>query len=155
MRLTTKSRYGARAIFDLAYHSSGMPVQIKDISKRQQIPQRYLEQIFHKLKGAKIVKSVRGPGGGYLLARPPEKITVGDIIQAMREPIDPVFCVDNEKDTTKKCSRSEECVTRQVWKEAGEKITEYFDSITVDDLCERAKNMGLKKDMKHPYDYSI
>jgi Rrf2 family protein len=155
VRLTTKSRYGARAIFDLAYHSSGVPVQIKDISKRQQIPQRYLEQIFHKLKGAKIVKSVRGPGGGYLLARSPENITVGDIIQAMREPIDPVFCVDDEKETTKKCDRTEECVTRQVWKEAGEKITEYFDSITVDDLCERAKNMGIKKDMKHPYDYSI
>jgi len=65
VRLTTKSRYGARAIFDIAYHSSGLPVQIKDISQRQQIPQRYLEQIFHKLKKAKIVKSVRGPGGGY------------------------------------------------------------------------------------------
>ena len=155
MRLTTKSRYCARAIFDLAYHSSGVPVQIKDISQRQEIPQRYLEQIFHKLKEAKIVKSVRGPGGGYLLARPPEKITVGDIIQAMREPIDPVFCVDQETDTAKKCSREEECVTRQVWKEAGEKITQYFDSVTIDDLCERAKDMGIKKDMKHPYDYSI
>ena len=155
MRLTTKSRYGARAIFDLAYHSSGVPVQIKDISKRQQIPQRYLEQIFHKLKGAQIVKSVRGPGGGYLLAKPPEKITVGDIIQAMREPIDPVFCVDDEKDTTNDCGRADECVTREVWKEAGEKITEFFNSITVDDLCERAKKMGIKKDMKHPYDYSI
>jgi Rrf2 family protein len=132
-----------------------VPVQIKDISQRQQIPQRYLEQIFHKLKGARIVKSVRGPGGGYLLARPPEKISVGDIIQAMREPIDPVFCVDDENETNKKCSRSEECITRQVWKEAGEKITEYFDSITVDDLCKRAKTMGIKKDMKHPYDYSI
>ena len=155
MRLTTKSRYGARAIFDLAYHSSGVPIQIKDISQRQEIPQRYLEQIFHKLKEAKIVKSVRGPGGGYLLARPAEKITVGDIIQAMREPIDPVFCVDQESDSSKKCSREEECVTRQVWKEAGEKITQYFDSVTVDDLCERAKDMGIKKDMKHPYDYSI
>ena len=155
MRLTTKSRYGARAIFDLAYHSSGVPVQIKDISQRQEIPQRYLEQIFHKLKEAKIVKSVRGPGGGYLLARPAEKITVGDIISAMREPIDPVFCVDQDSDSTKKCSREGECVTRQVWKEAGEKITQYFDSVTIDDLCARAKTMGIKKDMKHPYDYSI
>ena len=64
MRLTTKSRYGTRAIFDIAYHSVGMPVQIKDISKRQEIPPRYLEQIFHKLKGANIINSVRGPGGG-------------------------------------------------------------------------------------------
>ena len=155
MRLTTKSRYGARAIFDIAYHSSGLPVQIKDISQRQQIPQRYLEQIFHKLKKAKIVKSVRGPGGGYFLAREPGKITVGDIIQAMREPIDPVFCVDNDKKSSKKCSREAVCVTRHVWKEAGEKITEYFDSVTIGSLCERAQDMGIKKEMKHPFDYSI
>jgi len=155
MRLTTKSRYGARAIFDIAYHSAGMPVQIKDISKRQEIPPRYLEQIFQKLKKANIVKSVRGPGGGYVLAKHPNKITVGDIIQAMWEPIDPVFCVDSETKQNKKCSRAEECVTRLVWKEAGEKITKLFDSITISDLCEKARNLGVKKDMRHPFDYSI
>ena len=155
MRLTTKSRYGARAIFDIAYHSTGMPVQIKDISKRQEIPPRYLEQIFQKLKKANIVKSIRGPGGGYILAKEPDRITVGDIIQAMREPIDPVFCVEGENENPKKCSRTEECVTRLVWEEAGEKITEFFDSVTISDLCERARNMGVKKDMRHPFDYSI
>jgi len=155
MRLTTKSRYGARALFDIAYHSAGVPVQIKEISERQDIPQRYLEQIFHKLKKANIVKSVRGPGGGYVLAKDSKKITVGDIIQAMREPIDPVFCVDNETKQNKQCSRAEECVTRLVWKEAGEKITKFFDSITISDLCERAGSIGVKKDMKRPFDYSI
>jgi len=155
MRLTTKSRYGARAIFDIAYNSAGMPVQIKDISKRQEIPPRYLEQIFHKLKGANIINSVRGPGGGYVLARDPSKITVGDIVKAMKEPIDPVFCVDDGSENNKECNRSEQCVTKQIWKEAGEKITKYFDSVTISDLCERAKNMGVKKDMKHPFDYSI
>ena len=98
MRLTTKSRYGTRAIFDIAYNSAGMPLQIKDISKRQEIPPRYLEQIFHKLKGANIINSVRGPGGGYVLARDPSKITVGDIVKAMKEPIDPVFCVEDENE---------------------------------------------------------
>jgi len=155
MRLTTKSRYGARAIFDIAYHFAGIPVQIKDISKRQEIPQRYLEQIFQKLKKANIVKSVRGPGGGYVLAKNPNKITVGDIIQAMREPIDPVFCVDDETKRSKKCSKAEQCVTRLVWKEAGERITKFFDSITISGLCEKARDMGIKKDMKHPFDYSI
>jgi len=155
MRLTTKSRYGARAIYDIAYNSSGAPVQIKDISQRQQIPQRYLEQIFHKLKQAKIVKSVRGPGGGYLLARDPAKISVGEIIKAMRETTDPVFCVDNGDDSAHKCNRAEECVTRQVWKEAGEKITAYFDSVTVADLCQKAQKMGIKKNMHHRFDYSI
>ena len=155
MRLTTKSRYGARAIFDIAYNSSGAPVQIKDIAVRQQIPQRYLEQIFHKLKQAKVVKSVRGPGGGYLLAKEPAKITLTEIIKAMRESIDPVFCAENGSGAVKKCGRREECVTQQIWKEAGEKITEYFDSITVADLCQRAQRMGIKKNTQHRFDYSI
>ena len=155
MRLTTKSRYGVRAIFDIAYNSAGIPVKIKDISKRQEIPPRYLEQIFHKLKQSKIVKSVRGPGGGYVLTRDPNKITVGDIIRAIKEQIYPVFCVANKNEYNKSCSRTEQCVTRQIWNEAGEKITEYFNSITIGDLCKRARNMGLKKDVKHKFDYSI
>ena len=155
MRLTTKSRYGVRAIFDIAYNSAGMPVQIKDISKRQEIPPRYLEQIFHKLKQSKIVKSVRGPGGGYVLTSDPRKITVGDIIRAIKEPIYPVLCVDNKNEYNKMCSRAEQCVTRQIWIEAGEIITEFFNSITVGDLCKRARNMGVKKDVKHKFDYSI
>ena len=155
MRLTTKSRYGSRAIFDIAYHSAGRPVQIKDISRRQEIPQRYLEQIFQKLKKAKIVKSIRGPGGGYVLAKDSKEITVGDIIKAVREPIDPVFCVDNENKPNKKCSRADQCVTRLIWREAGERMTAFFDSVTINDLCEQGKSMGIKKDVKHPYDYSI
>ena len=155
MRLTTKSRYGVRAIFDIAYNYAGMPVQIKDISKRQEIPLRYLEQIFHKLKKSKIVKSVRGPGGGYVLTRDPSKITVGDIIRAMRESMELVFCVDNENGSSKRCSRAEQCVTRLVWEEAGEKIAKFFNSVTISDLCKRARNMGVKKDVKHKFDYSI
>lgn len=155
MRLTTKSRYGARAIFDIAYNSAGMPVQIKDISKRQAIPPRYLEQIFHKLKKSNIVKSVRGPGGGYILTNDPKKITVGDVIRAIKEPIYPVFCADEKDGHNKTCSKELLCVTRQVWVEAGEKITEYFDSITISDLCERARKMGITKDVKHTFNYSI
>jgi len=155
MRLTTKSRYGARAIFDIAYNSAGMPVQIKDISKRQEISPRYLEQIFHKLKKSNIVRSVRGPGGGYVLTNDPKKITVGDIIRAIKEPIYPVFCADEKDGHDKKCGKAPLCVTRQVWIEAGEKITEYFDSITISDLCERARKMGITKDVKHTFNYSI
>jgi len=155
MRLTTKSRYGVRAIFDIAYNSAGIPVKIRDISKRQEIPPRYLEQIFHKLKQSKIVNSVRGPGGGYVLTRDPNKITVGDIIRAIKETIYPVRCVAKKNEYNKRCSREEQCVTRQIWIEAGEKITEYFNSITIADLCKRARNMGVKKDVKHKFDYSI
>lgn len=114
MRLTTKSRYGTRAIFDLSYNYAGKPVHVKDISKRQEIPLKYLEQIFWQLKEAKIVRSVRGPTGGYMLAKDSSKITVWDIIKAVREPIDVVYCVDD----VKKCNRAKQCVTRSVWKEA-------------------------------------
>ncbi len=155
MRLTTKSRYGTRAIFDLSYNYAGRPVQVKDISRRQEIPLRYLEQIFRQLKQANIVKSVRGPAGGYVLARDSHKITLRDIIQAMKEPINPVFCVDNGCGNGKTCSRADQCVTRPVWEEAGKKITQFFDSITISDLCEKAKNMGIKKNVKHPFDYTI
>ena len=90
-----------------------------------------------------------------MLAKDPQKITVGDVIKAMREPTDPVFCVDSVKLSTKSCKRADECVTRLVWKEAGDKINTFFNSITISDLCERASNMGVKKDMKHPFDYNI
>ena len=145
MRLTTKSRYGTRAIFDLSYNYVGRPVQVKDISIRQEIPLRYLEQIFRQLKQANIVKSVRGPAGGYVLAKDSHKITLRDIIQAMKEPINPVFCVDNGCENGKTCSRADQCVTRPVWEEAGKKIAQFFDSITISDLCEKQKTWGSKK----------
>jgi Rrf2 family protein len=83
MRLSTKSRYGVRALYDIAYHSQGLPTPIKEISRRQGVTPRYLEQIFQRLKKAGIVKSVRGPKGGYYLSRQPEEVVVSDIIRAM------------------------------------------------------------------------
>ena len=85
----------------------------------------------------------------------PKKITVGDIIRAISEPVNPVFCVDEKDAHNKECGKAGQCVTRQVWIEVGEKITEYFDSITISDLCERAREMGIMKDVKHPFDYCI
>jgi Rrf2 family protein len=151
MRLTTKSRYGTRAIFDLSYNYAGKPVHVKDISKRQEIPLKYLEQIFWQLKEAKIVRSVRGPTGGYMLAKDSSKITVWDIIKAVREPIDVVYCVDD----VKKCNRAKQCVTRSVWKEAAGIIKKTFNSITVNDLCKKGKEIGIKKDVKHSFDYNV
>jgi Rrf2 family protein len=93
MKLTTQSRYGVRAIFDIAYNSGGLETQVKDISRRQDISPRYIEQIFQKLKKAGIVGSKRGPSGGYFLHKKAEEITVGDIIRITEEPIDPVHCI--------------------------------------------------------------
>ena len=151
MRLTKTSRYGTRVIFDIAYHSVGLPVQVKDIAERQEIPQRFLEQIFHKLKKANIVKSVKGPNGGYMLARDSHEITVSDILKAVKEPMDLVYCVNNLTD----CSRAKQCVTRLVWKEASERIKQIFDSTNIGDLCASAKEKGIKRDVLHRFEYSI
>jgi len=154
MRLSTQSRYGVRAIFDIAYHSEGLETQVKDISRRQGISQRYLEQIFQKLRRAGVVGSKRGPTGGYFLGKKPKDITIGEIVQITEGSINPVRCVDrgNPKEP---CERSGECVTKIVWTEAGKRLTDYFDSVTINDLCKLAKEMGIRKDLDKRFMYYI
>jgi len=142
MRLSTKSRYGVRAIFDIAYHTDGRPTQVRTISKRQGITPRYLEQIFQKLKRAGIVKSIRGPKGGYSLNRKPEKITVGDIIRAVGESVQPVFCVWSPK-AGLRCRRESHCVATLIWKKMGEQISSYLDSVTIAQMCRMGGEIGL------------
>jgi Rrf2 family protein len=154
MRLSTQSRYGVRAIFDIAYHSEGLETQVKDISRRQGISQRYLEQIFQKLKRAGFVGSKRGPLGGYFLSRKPEDITVGEIIRITEGGLNPVLCI-NPEDSTKPCERSGECVTRIIWDEAGKRLRDYFDSVTVRDLCKLAKEIGINKALDKRFMYYI
>ena len=145
MRLSTKSRYGVRALFDIAYHSAEAPAQIKAISQRQGITPRYLEQIFQKLKRAGIVKSIRGPRGGYYLARKPEEIAVGDIVRAMEETIDPVFCARPVKGRSRKCRRESKCPAQVVWTEAGKRLGNYLDSVSLAQMCGIARGMRTEK----------
>ena len=154
MKLSTQSRYGVRAIFDIAYNSEGLETQVKDISRRQAISPRYLEQIFQKLKRAGIVGSKRGPSGGYFLNKKPEDITVGEIVRITEGGIDPVLCLDPE-DLTQPCDRLGECVTRLIWDEAGNRLKEYFDSVTIKDLCRMAQKMGLRKELDQRFMYYI
>jgi len=154
MRLSTQSRYGVRATFDIAYHSEGLETQVKDISKRQGISQRYLEQIFQKLKRGGIIGSKRGPKGGYFLNRKPEEITVGEIVQITEGGIDPVLCV-NPENSSQPCEKTGDCVTRIIWNEAGRRLREYFDSVTIKDLCQMAQEMGIKKDLDRRFMYYI
>jgi len=154
MRLSTQSRYGVRAIFDIAYHSEGLETQVKDISRRQGISARYLEQIFQKLRKAGIVGSKRGPSGGYFLNKKPEEITIGEIVRITEGGINPVLCL-NPEDSSQPCDRAGECVTRIIWNEAGSRLREYFDSITVKDLCQMAREMGLKKEFDSRFMYYI
>ena len=149
MKLTTKSRYGVRAIFDIAYHAGSLPAQIQDISERQRISARYLEQIFQKLKKAGILGSKRGPRGGYFLLKEPKDITVYDIIACTEGPIELVFCVgeDDEGETCgpTQCDLKDACVASPMWKEMGDKIADIFRHTTILDLCGKAKDLGIER----------
>ncbi len=154
MKLSTQSRYGVRAIFDIAFHSNGTETQVKDISRRQGVSPRYIEQIFQKLKKAGVIGSKRGPAGGYFLNKKPEEISVASIIRITEGNINPVLCV-NPKDSSKPCEKSGECVTQIVWNEAGNRLKEYFESVTVKDLCEIAQKIGIKREIDKKFMYYI
>jgi Rrf2 family protein len=143
-----------RAIFDIAYHSEGLETQVKDISRRQGISARYIEQIFQKLKKAGIIGSKRGPTGGYFLNRKPEEISIGEIVRVTEGSLNPVVCLDS-KSSKPLCDKLGECVTRIVWNEAANRLRGYFDSITVRDLCQMAKEMGIKKELDRRFMYYI
>jgi len=152
VHIGTLSRYGVRAVFDIAYHGFDRPVQIKDISNRQKISQRYLEQIFNKLTKAGLLKSKRGPQGGHMLSRDPSQITVLDIIDAAQGPIVPVACLNENK---RNCKVFPECVTRHVWKGTQNLLVDYFDSVTIADLLASARKQGLRRELEHKYMYFI
>jgi Rrf2 family protein len=155
MKLSTKSRYGLRAIFDMAYHAGNFPSQIKDISRRQQISPRYLEQIFQDLKKAKLLKSRRGPQGGYTLAKDPAEVTVKDVIEAAEGEVFLVACTARSKKCAAQCDFDNQCVTQKIWEEANRRLNDYFSSLTLKDLCDMAKDMGLEKELDHRFMYFI
>ena len=152
MRISTSSRFGVRAMFDVAYHGGGQTTQIKDICKRQKLSQRYLEQIFHKILKAGLLKGKRGPRGGYTLTKDPSEITVLDIINATQGPIVPVPCLNGKKGN---CEVFPVCVTRHIWKETQNLLVDYFDSVTIADLCASAREQRLPRDLNHKFMYSI
>ena len=158
MRLSTKSRYGLRAMLDIAYNCGPEPVQIQDISRRQQISPRYLEQIFQNLKRAGLLKSKRGPQGGYALSRKPGEITVLDILNATEQD---VLLVDCAGVTPKKRRRKTECpfegncVTQTIWAEANSLLDTLFGSLTLQILCQRALDMGMEKEADNRAMYYI
>ncbi len=148
MKLSTKGRYGLRAMVDLAQHKDEGPVAVHSIAERQGLSDRYLEQLMVPLKKAGLVKSVRGAQGGYTLARGSEKIIVGDVVRALEGPIAPVECVSEE--FPDECARSEECVTRIVWTKMRNAITEALDSFTLADLVEESTRLkGQQPRMYH------
>ena len=136
MRMSTRAQYAVRAMVDLSLYSGGKPVSMKEIAKREEIPLDYLEQLFHRLKKGKILKAVRGPSGGYLLARESTEIKIGEIVELVEEPLNLVTCLD---DGGVNCSRTASCVTQSVWKELGDMIRVFLDSKSLEDLTRQAR----------------
>lgn len=145
VKLSTKGRYGTRLMLNLALHydPGQEPVILKNVSKEEEISIRYLEQIIIPLKLSKLVKSIRGAGGGYILTQPPSKVKLIEIIEALEGPIALVDCVDD----LDYCDRMPRCATFEVWKEANNLLRDYFSKTTLQDLVERSqkKNPAKKK----------
>ena len=144
MKLSTKGRYGLRALIDLAQYSGGGPVSTASISARQDISERYLEQLMSLLKKAGLVKSVRGAGGGYILAADTKDISAGDVLRALEGSLEPVDCAGLEPDG--ECGAADSCVAKYVWQRINESINRTVDEISLEQLVEASR----KKCGSHP-----
>jgi Rrf2 family iron-sulfur cluster assembly transcriptional regulator len=145
MRLTTKGRFALTAMIDLGLQGGAKPTALAGISERQKISLSYLEQLFSKLRRHGLVESVRGPGGGYTLARPMAEISVADIILAVDEPIDATLCGGKED-----CRDGERCMTHDLWAGLNERIYEYLSSVSLAQLVakQRQESVAVLKDQR-------
>ena len=141
MQLSTRARYATRAMIELAFHYGKGPLQLKEIAKKQGISEKYLEQVLTFLRKEGFILTQKGNRGGYLLAMPPEEITLYDIIRSVEGSLSPVACVDNAAF----CDKTDQCVTRDIWSRLKQKIVEELSASTLADL---ALEQG-KKDAQH------
>ena len=152
MRLTTKGRFAVTAMIDLALHHGSGPVTLAEISGRQKISLSYLEQLFGKLRRHQLVESVRGPGGGYCLARDMDKVTVTDIILAVDEPIDATQCGGKEN-----CHDDGKCLTHDLWAALNERIFDYLGAVSLRQLVDsqRAKELARQSGVAQVRDMRV
>ena len=147
MKISTKGRYGLRAMINLARFSDNEPVSISSIAAKEDISERYLEQLFGMLKKAGLIKSIRGASGGYVLAKPVEDISVGDVLRALEGSLEPVKCSAFLEDGG--CSASEECVTKYVWQKINESINDTVDHMMISELVNESKYLKQNKEYIH------
>jgi len=140
MKLSSRGRYGVRAMFELALHYNQGSIPLRSVAGKQDINENYLEQLVASLRKAGLVKSIRGAQGGYMLAKEPGQITVGDIVRVLEGPIAPVECV-NEENCGEVCQKADECVTKMVWEKLRNKINEVLDETTLEDMVKEAEKM--------------
>ena len=139
MMISTKGRYALRVMIDIAVYSNGNYISLKDISARQEISVKYLEQVISLLNKAGFLHSLRGNNGGYKLAKEPSSYTAGDILRAAEGSLAPIACLQDEQN---RCSRRDQCTTLSFWEQYYRVITDYVDGITLQDLADNAKAMA-------------
>jgi len=144
MRLTTKSRYGTRLILDIAVNGKEKPVPLSEVSSRQNISLKYLEQLTGKLKKAGIITSHRGPFGGHMLAKSPSEISIGNIVRTLEESTAITDCAEQESQVCGVCNRAGDCLSRWVWLEASRAMFDRLDKITISGLL-AMENEEFKK----------
>jgi len=147
MKISTKIRYGARAMLELASHYGEGPIELKEIAKEENISLKYLEQVIIPLRTAGLVKSVRGSKGGYSLAKPPSEVCLKDVVEVLEGTINLVDCLQDPNS----CARAPFCVTRDIWSEISESICRIFHSITLEEMVNRRR----KKEGMLPPMYQI
>ena len=147
MKLTSKGRYAVTAVLDVALHAKAGPITLVDISQRQEISLSYLEQLFSRLRRHGIVNSIRGPGGGYILGKTINEITISDIIVAIDEPVDATRC-NGKAD----CQSGVQCLTHSLWVDLSERIYSFLNDITLADLVEKqeVKSVAQRQDLSSP-----
>lgn len=136
MKLSTRTRYAVRAIIELAQNKNEKPLQLKIIAQRQEISIKYLEQLMAVLRSGGFVRSVRGSKGGYVLAKAPDQIRLNDVIHRLEGPVATVECVEGEES----CARSADCAARSLWMQVEQAIEKVLQSVTLQDLVDRANN---------------
>jgi Rrf2 family cysteine metabolism transcriptional repressor len=147
MKISTKGRYGTKALLDLALHHSEGPVPIREIARRQGIPVHYLERLLTPLISARLIGSIRGARGGLKLLRYPKDIRLIDVVRLLEGPLSPVECLNNPEN----CPRADTCVTRDVWEEVKKAIDSVLEATTLQDLVERQKKKEQAQPQKAMY----
>lgn len=138
MQVSSRGKYSVRAVLDIAQYSAGSPVPLAAISQREGISLLFLEQLFQQLRKGNIVRSVRGSHGGYVLARDPSEITIGEIVRLIEPPLYTSSCFSKEE-SVDECRISSSCISGAIWKQLAEHVDSFLDSITVADLSNRSK----------------
>lgn len=159
VKLSSKGRYAVRALFDIAFFNEGRPTQVKDIAERQAIPPRFLEQIFQDLKRAGIVGSKRGPQGGYLLARPADKIPLGEVVEIIEGPVSlgegTSKSVARVKGKAESVALDGQRVTDAVFEQISDQISICLNSVSLADVCAKADALGVRRPGAENYVYFI